>query len=114
MPKVIKITTVPLSLKLLLTDQMKYMKSNGWEVLMVSSNGKEVNEVVNREGCRHHVIPFTRKVTPFQDLYCIWMLIRLFKREKPDIVHTHTPKAGLLGMLAAWFAGVPVRIHTLA
>ena len=114
MPKVIKITTVPLSLKLLLTDQMKYMKSNGWDVLMVSSDGKEVNELVKREGCRHHVIPFTRKMTPFRDLYCIWLLIRLFKREKPDIVHTHTPKAGLLGMLAARFAGVPVRIHTLA
>lgn len=114
MPKVIKITSVPLSLKLLLTDQMKYMKSNGWDVLMVSADGREVNEVVKREGCRHEVIPFTRKVTPFQDLYCIWLLIRLFRKEKPDIVHTHTPKAGLLGILAARFAGVPVRIHTLA
>lgn len=114
MPKLIRITTVPLSLKLLLADQMKFMKSAGWEVLMVSADGKEVNEVVKREGCRHCVIPFTRRITPFQDLYCIWLLIKLFREEKPDIVHTHTPKAGLLGMLAAAFTGVPVRIHTLA
>lgn len=114
MPKLIRITTVPLSLKLLLTDQMNFMKASGWEVLMVSSDGKEVNEVVKREGCPHSVIPFTRKITPFQDLYCIWLLIRLFKEERPDIVHTHTPKAGLLGMIAAMITKVPVRVHTLA
>jgi glycosyltransferase involved in cell wall biosynthesis len=114
MPKLIRITTVPLSLKLLLTDQMKFMKASGWEVIMVSADGKEVNEVVRREGCVHRVIPFTRKITPVKDLYCIWLLIKLFKEEKPDIVHTHTPKAGLLGMIAAVMAGIPIRIHTLA
>ena len=114
MPKLIRITTVPLSLKLLLTDQMKFMRASGWEVIMVSADGKEVNEVVRREGCEHRVIPFTRKITPLKDLYCIWLLIKLFKEEKPDIVHTHTPKAGLLGMIAAAIAGVSVRIHTLA
>jgi len=114
MPKLIRITTVPLSLKLLLADQMKYMKASGWEVIMVSSDGKEVNEVVRREGCEHRVIPFTRKITPLRDIYCIWLLIRLFREEKPEIVHTHTPKAGLLGLIAAKLAGVSVRIHTLA
>lgn len=114
MPKLIRITTVPLSLKQLLAGQMRYMKNQGWEVLMVSADGREVNTVMKSEGVAHEVIPFTRKITPFQDLVCIWKLIQLFKREKPDIVHTHTPKAGLLGMIAANLAGVPVRIHTLA
>lgn len=81
---------------------------------MVSADGKEINEVVKREGCEHKVVPFTRKITPFKDLYCLWLLIRLFREEKPDIVHTHTPKAGLLGMIAAAIVGVPIRIHTLA
>jgi glycosyltransferase involved in cell wall biosynthesis len=49
-----------------------------------------------------------------QDLYCLWQLIQLFKKEKPDIIHTHTPKAGLLGMIAARILGMPNRIHTLA
>src|SRR5690554_4389336 len=89
MPKLIRITTVPLSLKLLLAGQMKFMKASGWEVIMVSSDGKEVNEVVKKEGCEHRVIPFTRKITPFRDIYCIWLLMRLFKEVKPDIVHTH-------------------------
>src|SRR5690606_2465946 len=69
---------------------------------------------VRREGCEHRVIPFTRKITPLKDLYCIWLLIKLFKEEKPDIVHTHTPKARLIGMIAAAMAEIPIRIHTLA
>ncbi|MBN7811906.1 glycosyltransferase family 4 protein [Algoriphagus sp. H41] len=114
MPKLIRITTVPLSLKLLLAGQMKYMKEQGWEVIMVSAEGREVDQVVKSEGVRHEVVPFTRKITPLTDLKCIWQLMQLFKREKPDIVHTHTPKAGLLGMIAANLAGVKTRIHTLA
>ncbi|MCH7409876.1 glycosyltransferase family 4 protein [Belliella sp. DSM 111904] len=114
MPKIIRITTVPLSLKLLLKGQMKYLKSAGWDVIMVSADGKEINEIVRKEGCEHEIIPFTRKITPFWDIYCIWLLWRLFLREKPDIIHTHTPKAGLLGMIAGKLAGVKVRIHTVA
>lgn len=114
MPKLIRVTTVPLSLKLLLAGQMKYMKANGWEVIMVSSDGSEVNQVIKAEGVNHLVIPFTRQITPLRDLKCIWELYLLFKREKPDIVHTHTPKAGLLGMIAARLSGQKIRIHTLA
>jgi len=114
MPKLIRITTVPISLKLLLAGQMKFMKENGWDVLMVSADGREIYQVLKSEGCRHEIIPFTRKITPLQDLICLWSLFQLFKREKPDIVHTHTPKAGLLGMIAAKLAGVKIRIHTLA
>ncbi len=114
MPKLIRITTVPISLKLLLAGQMKFMKENGWDVLMVSADGREIPQVLKSEGCRHEIVPFTRKITPFHDLVCLWNLIQLFKREKPDIVHTHTPKAGLLGMIAAKLAGVKIRIHTLA
>jgi glycosyltransferase involved in cell wall biosynthesis len=112
--KLIRITTVPLSLKLLLAGQMKFMKANGWEVIMVSSDGREVQQIIRAEGVEHEVIPFTRKITPFQDLTCIWKLYQLFRREKPDIVHTHTPKAGLLGMIAAKLSGQKIRIHTLA
>jgi len=114
MPKLIRITTVPISLKLLLAGQMKFMNANGWDVIMVSSDGREVQQVLKSEGVRHEVIPFTRKITPIQDLICIWKLIQLFKSEKPDIVHTHTPKAGLLGMIAAKLSGQKIRIHTLA
>ena len=114
MPKLVRITTVPLSLNVLLPGQMRFMKQNGLDVIMVAGEGKDWDEVLAREDCRHELIPMTRKMTPAADLRSLWMLYRFFKKEKPDIVHSHTPKAGLLAMLAAKFAGVKIRIHTIA
>ena len=90
------------------------MREQGFDVLMVSSDGPELANVLEREGCRHHIIPMTRKMSPFTDLRCLWLLYRLFRKEKPDIVHSHTPKAGLLAMLAAKMAGIKIRVHTIA
>jgi glycosyltransferase involved in cell wall biosynthesis len=114
MPKLIRITTAPLSLKYLLPGQMRYMREQGIDVIMASSEGPEKEEVIRNEECRHQVIPMTRRMTPFADLRALWCLYWFFKREKPDIVHSHTPKAGLLAMLAAKLAGVKIRIHTIA
>ena len=104
MPKLIRITTAPLSLNALLSSQMKYMNEHGFDVVMVSSDGKELDTVKQNEGCRHKIIPMTRRMTPFRDIKCVWLLYRFFRKEKPDIVHSHTPKAGLLSMLAAKWA----------
>lgn len=112
--KLIRITTVPMALRYLLPGQMHFMSTQGFDVLMISANGKELQEVIDREQCRHVVVPMTRAITPWQDLKCLWQLIKIFRKEKPGIVHTHTPKAGLLGMLAAKICGVKVRIHTVA
>jgi glycosyltransferase involved in cell wall biosynthesis len=114
MPLLIRITTIPASLQTLLKGQMNYMHQKGFDVIMISSAGKEVNEIIEYEGCEHISVPFTRTISPLSDLRCLILLIQIFKKYRPDIVHTHTPKAGLLGMLAAYLCGVPVRIHTVA
>jgi glycosyltransferase involved in cell wall biosynthesis len=90
------------------------MQENGFDVIMVSSEGKEWPDLLKNEGCDHRVVTMARQVAPFSDLRSLWRLYRLFKKERPDIVHSHTPKAGLLAMLAAKFAGVKIRIHTIA
>ena len=56
----------------------------------------------------------TRKMTPLADICCLWLMYRFLKKEKPDIVHSHTPKAGLIAMIAAKLAGIKIRIHTVA
>jgi glycosyltransferase involved in cell wall biosynthesis len=112
-PRLLRITTVPISLKLLLRGQVNYFQKKGFEVLTVSAGGSEVNELLT-EGIPHQLVPMTRKITPIQDLICLWKLIRVIHTFKPDIVHTHTPKAGLLGMIAAWLCRVPARFHTVA
>ncbi len=114
MSKLLRITTAPLSLRSLLSNQMKYMRENGFDVLMVSSDGKEWPDLIRNEACRHHIIPMAREIAPFRDLRSLWRIYHLIKKERPDIVHSHTPKAGLLAMLAARMAGVKIRIHTIA
>jgi glycosyltransferase involved in cell wall biosynthesis len=114
MPKLIRVTTVPMALKYLLPGQMKYMKSNGFDVLMVSADGREREDVIRNEGCTHYIIPMTRKISPIADLRSLWKLYKFFRKERPDIVHSHTPKAGLMAMMAGKMAGLPVRVHTVA
>lgn len=112
--RLIRITTVPISLKFLLAGQMRFMANQGIDVVTMSSSGTEIDEIVKRELCKHEIIPLTRKITPLTDLKAIWVLYKKLKDLQPDIVHTHTPKAGLIGMIASWLAKVPVRVHTVA
>lgn len=114
MAKLIRVTTVPIALKYLLTGQMRYMKEHGFDVIMISADGKERESIMQNENCLHIIIPLTRRITPFTDLKSLWALYRVLQKEKPDIVHSHTPKAGLIAMLAAKMAGVKIRIHTVA
>lgn len=79
---------------------------------MVSSPGEEMETIARREGVRCVAVPMQRHIAPLQDLKSLWGLIKVFRREKPDMVHSITPKAGLLSMMAAWICQVPVRLHT--
>ncbi len=113
-PKLVRITTVPVSLRLLLKGQMKYMKQRGFEVVMISSPAEDIDLLEEQEDCEVITLPMERKISLFSDLQALIRLKRILKNLQPDIVHTHTPKAGLLGGLAARWAGVPVRLHTIA
>jgi glycosyltransferase involved in cell wall biosynthesis len=109
----VRIVTVPISLKHLIRGQASFFQQQGYEVILVSADGPELDAVRSIESVPHVVIPFSRKITLFRDLYCLYILIKFLKKEKPDIVHTQTPKAGLLGMIAAGICKVPRRIHTV-
>lgn len=113
MAKIMRITTVPVTLLVLLKNQLKVV-SKYFEVVAVSSGGEMLDQVAQETGIRTVPVKMTRKVTPITDLKALFSLIKLMLAEKPYIVHTHTPKAGLLGMMAARIAGVPVRMHTVA
>lgn len=113
-PKLIRITTIPLSLKVLLKGQHQFMSSKGIKVIGVSSRGRDLEEVAETEGIDVYPIEMSRQITPIQDMKSLWYTYRFLKKEKPQIVHTHTPKAGIVGMLAAKLAGVPIRLHTVA
>ena len=113
MKKLIRITTVPLSLDKLLEGQLHFM-SDYYEVVAVSSEIDYLKKVALREGVGYFHLEMTRKITPVKDIIAVFRLYRYLRKHQPFIVHTHTPKAGLVGMLAAKFAGVPCRLHTVA
>lgn len=114
MKKLVRVTTVPISLKILLKGQHRFMSYNGFEVVGVSSSGDELNDVAKDENIRVEVLEMKRQVSPFNDFVSLIKMIFLLKKEKPNIVHTHTPKAGMLGMIASKIVGIPIRMHTVA
>lgn len=111
--KIIRITTVPISLEKLLENQLYFMKSH-YEVTAISSDKVNLTRVGQLQQVPVFCIEMTREITPWKDLKAVWQLYKFLKKEKPFIVHTHTPKAGTVGMIAAMFAGVPNRLHTIA
>lgn len=112
-PKLIRITTIPLSLEKLLEGQLGFMKDY-FSVTAISSDKERLAAYAKKEGVSYFFLALTRKITPLQDVWAVYKLYRYLKAEKPQIVHTHTPKAGIVGMMAAFLAGVPYRIHTVA
>ena len=111
--KLLRITTVPISLVTLLKGQPEFFSRHNFDVLTVSSSGEEIRQLKSW-GVAHQVVNMTRRITPLRDWIALVHLIILIQKYKPTIVHTHTPKAGLLGMVAAWLCRVPVRMHTIA
>lgn len=109
--KIIRTSTIAMSLNLLLKGQLSFL-SKHYEVIAVSGYDNDLEEVKNRENVTIENIKMERAISPFKDLFSLYKLYRFFKKEKPVIVHSITPKAGLLSMMAAKYAGVPVRIHT--
>ena len=111
--KLIRITTVPLSLDKLLEGQLRFMQQH-FEVTAISSEKAYLEKIGNREGVSTHPLEMTRQITPFSDLISLVKLTFYFLKVRPDIVHSHTPKAGIVGMAAAFLARVPYRFHTVA
>jgi lipopolysaccharide/colanic/teichoic acid biosynthesis glycosyltransferase/glycosyltransferase involved in cell wall biosynthesis len=96
-----------------LKGQLTYMRERGWEVIVIAAQGDELRILRNREKVDTLAIPVKREISPLRDLVSLVRLYRVLRRLRPAIVNASTPKAGLLGMLAAYAAGVPVRIYTL-
>lgn len=109
--KIIRATTVPISLDAFCRGLLKKLNEK-YEVVALSSPGEAMQTIAEREGVRTIAVPMERHISPWKDLVALYRLIRVFRRERPGMVHSMTPKAGLLCMVAAWLTHVPVRVHT--
>lgn len=111
-PKICIVTTIDLSLDKLFPDLYSLLIFKGYEVVGICADGPYL-ENVRQQGVRTISVPMTRKFTPVQDLKCLWMLYKIFKQEKFNIVHYSTPKAAFLSAIAGRLAGCPVLLYTL-
>lgn len=109
--KIIRATTVPMSLNAFCKGMLKEL-SEKYEVVAVSSPGSDLDELSEREGVKVIAVPMERHISLWRDLKAIVQMTGVFRKEKPTMVHSMTPKAGLLCMIAGRLTGVPVRVHT--
>lgn len=110
MMRLLHITTVPMTLRFL-KGQIGYLKERGFDVHALSSPGEDLVAFGREEGIPSYTVHMPRRITPLKDLVALLNVIRVINRVKPTIVHAHTPKGGLLGIVAAWITRVPVRVY---
>ncbi len=109
-PRLVHMTTVPTTLSFL-ESQIAYAKAHGLEVHVISSPDVTLGEYGTRMQVEAHELVMERRITPFRDLLSLWSLSGILRQLRPQIVHAHTPKGGLLAMIGAWCCGVPVRMY---
>ena len=109
--KIIRATTVPTSLETFCKDTLRELNQR-YEVVAVSSPLPELDVVATREGVRTIAVKMERRISVKNDIKSLWQMYKVMRRERPWMVHSMTPKAGLVCMVAAWLARVPRRVHT--
>lgn len=110
--KILYVTTISMTLDYFLKGVMTDLVKAGNEVVAVSSPGEWMPSVKALEGVKVIEVPMERRISPFKDLRSLWRLYKVIRSERPDIVHSFTPKAGLLAMMASKLAGIKIRVHT--
>ena len=109
--KIIRSVTVSQSLDFC-REMMIKMRAMGYDMVAVTSPGPELDELRDMDGFHCVAVPMERHISIVRDLKSLIKMIRVFRKEKPQVVHSMTPKAGMICMVAAWLTHVPVRIHT--
>lgn len=109
--KIIRSVTVSQSLGFCREVMIK-MRSMGYDMVAVTSPGPELDKLRDEDGFHCVAVPMERHISIVSDLKSLIKMIWVFHKEKPQVVHSMTPKAGMICMVAAWLARVPVRIHT--
>jgi len=111
-PRVLQVVTATISAELR-RGQPAYLREAAFDVMIVSSPGEELERTAREEGVRSLGVRMEREISPLQDLNSLWRLYRVMRQFRPDLTDVGTPKAGLLGGLAAWLNRVPCRIYML-
>lgn len=111
MKKVLQITTIDMTTYCFHLPFLEFLHKRGFQVCAAFTEGK-FTPLIQEKGVKTFNIPIERGINPVKDFISFLKLYNLIKKEKFDIVHTATSKAGFIGRCAAWSARTPVVIHT--
>ena len=106
------VASVPFFLAAQLKSQLVYLAKAGMRVLVLTAPGPELEQFPWSESLMHEPVDIRRRPAPWRDLRALFRLIQIFQNKRPIIVHSTTPKAGLLTAVAAWLVRIPIRLHT--
>jgi len=109
----VHVATIPVSVKAFLLGHIRYASARGATVEVVCGKDDYVEDLAAEIGVPVHQLPLRRSISPLHDLLSIWRMRKIFRRLKPDVIHAHTPKGGLIGMIAGFLARVPNRVYTV-
>ena len=112
-PRLLYVVTHPMTARHLLRGQLAAAQNRGFEVAVATAPGPDLDYVAARDGVEVLPVSIAREIAPLADAHALAELVGVMRRWRPDVVNAGTPKAGLLGTLAARLAGVPVRLYTL-
>jgi glycosyltransferase involved in cell wall biosynthesis len=112
-PRLLVLVSHPMTARILMRGQLAHLAAAGFEVAVAAAPGPDLDAVAAEEGVEVFAMPFTRRISPLADLAALARTVGVLRRFRPDVVNAGTPKAGLVGMLAARLCRVPVRIYTV-
>jgi glycosyltransferase involved in cell wall biosynthesis len=112
MKKMLIVSTTPVCFATFAKGQAKFL-SQYYRVELISSSSSQNKSIEEHEGVKLNVVEMSRQISPLQDFRSLWQLFVFFRKHKPDVVYSFTPKAGLLSMTASFFAGVQLRMHNI-
>jgi glycosyltransferase involved in cell wall biosynthesis len=112
-PRLMVVTTVPVTAWVLMRGKLRFLREQGFDVVLVSSPGPDLHRTAEREGVRAAGVPMSRPVRPVADLVSLARMVRLVRAERPHVILAGTPKAGLISGLAGALCGVPVRVYMM-
>lgn len=110
--KIARIATVPYAIATQIGDQVSYLNDLGMQVVIISAGGPELSRFPFSESLRHECIDIPRTISPWRDILALVKLLKIFRKHRFDLIHSTTPKAGLLSAVAGFLAKIPIRLHT--
>lgn len=112
---IILVTTIPETIFSTMEELVPRLLMNNFNVMAIASQGQWLfpEDIAKKYSIPFTTIPFKRVISPLEDLKCLFLLLKLLLKTKPEIIHYSTPKAALLSSIASWIAHTPLRVYTV-